>query len=90
MQAKALEQLRNSKPLTGKDGVFAPLLKQFIETAFEAEMSSHLDEIERISGNKPPCWREIVSRASFETIAPITIRLYNQSFDAPVSCIDSV
>jgi len=31
---------------------FAPLLKQFIETALEAEMSTHLDDIERIAGNK--------------------------------------
>src|SRR5690606_7997373 len=52
MQAKALEQLRSGQSLTGKDGVFAPLLKQFIEAALEAEMSSHLDDIERISGNK--------------------------------------
>jgi putative transposase len=52
MQAKALEQLRSGQSLTGKDGVFAPLLKQFIETALEAEMSTHLDDLERISGNK--------------------------------------
>jgi transposase-like protein len=52
MQAKALEQLRSGQSLTGKDGVFAPLLKQFIETALEAEMSTHLDDVERIAGNK--------------------------------------
>lgn len=52
MQAKALDQLRNGKSLTGKDGVFAPLLKEFIETALEAEMDGHLDEIERDNGNK--------------------------------------
>lgn len=52
MQAKALEQLRSGQSLTGKDGVFAPLLKQFIETALEAEMSTHLDDVERVAGNK--------------------------------------
>jgi len=52
MRDKALEQLRSGQSLTGKDGVFAPLLKQFIESALEAEMSSHLDDFERISGNK--------------------------------------
>jgi len=31
MQAKGLEQLRSGKSLTGKDGVFAPLLKEFIK-----------------------------------------------------------
>nr|MBD3623302.1 IS256 family transposase [Sunxiuqinia sp.] len=52
MQAKALKQLRSGQSLTGKEGVFAPLLKQFIESALEAEMSSHLGDLERISGNK--------------------------------------
>jgi putative transposase len=36
MQRKALEQLRSGKSLTGKDGAFAPLLKQFLESALEA------------------------------------------------------
>lgn len=52
MRDKALEQLRNGQSLTGKDGVFAPLLKEFIESALDAEMSSHLDDFERLSGNK--------------------------------------
>ncbi len=52
MQAKALEQLRTGQSLTGKDGVFAPLLKQFIESALEAELTTHLDENERLVGNK--------------------------------------
>lgn len=50
MQAKALEQLRSGKSLTGKDGVFAPLLKEFLETALEAEMETHLDEQARLQG----------------------------------------
>ncbi|NLB26641.1 MAG: IS256 family transposase, partial [Bacteroidales bacterium] len=49
---KALEQLRTGQSLTGKDGVFAPLLKQFIESALEAELATHLDENERLIGNK--------------------------------------
>ncbi len=52
MQAKALKQLRSGESLTGKDGVFGPLLKQFIETALEAEMEAHLDAFERSQGNK--------------------------------------
>lgn len=52
MQAKALEQLRSEKSLTGKDGAFAPLLKQFIETTLSAEMAGHLDEHERRKSNK--------------------------------------
>ena len=52
LQAKALEQFKNGTPLLGKDGAFAPMLKQFIESALEAEMSAHLDQAERSSGNK--------------------------------------
>jgi transposase-like protein len=52
MQKKAIEQLMSGKSLTGKDGVFAPLLKQFLETALEAEMEEHLDEKERAKKNK--------------------------------------
>ena len=52
MRDKALEQLRNGQSLTGRDGVFAPLLKEFIESALDAEMSTHLDDFERSSGNK--------------------------------------
>jgi len=36
MQAKALKQLRSVQSLTRKDGAFAPLLKQFSETALSA------------------------------------------------------
>lgn len=52
MQAKAVEQFKNGTPLLGKDGAFAPMLKQFIESALEAEMSAHLDDSERERGNK--------------------------------------
>ena len=52
MQKQALEQLMTGKSLTGKDGVFAPLLKQFLEGALEAEMEGHLDEEERSKKNK--------------------------------------
>lgn len=40
MRDKALEQLMKGQSLTGKDGVFAPLLQQFLESALDSEMSS--------------------------------------------------
>ena len=52
MQAKALEQLLSGQSLTGKNGVFAPILKQFIEAALEAEMEDFLTANERERGNK--------------------------------------
>lgn len=52
MREKALLQLRSGESLTGKDGAFAPLLKEFLEAALDGEMSAHLDENERFNGNK--------------------------------------
>jgi transposase-like protein len=51
-KTKALEQLKSGQSLTGKDGVFAPLLKSFIESALDSEMEGHLDFSERNQGNK--------------------------------------
>ena len=51
-QRKALEQFKTGKSLFGKDGAFAPMLKQFLETALEAELENHLDDSERSRGNK--------------------------------------
>jgi transposase-like protein len=48
----AIEKLRNKQPLTGKDGVLQPLVKQILEAALEAEMDAHLNEDERADGNR--------------------------------------
>ncbi len=52
LQSKALEQFKSGKSLFGSDGAFAPMLKQFLEAALQAEMDKHLDEQQRQSGNK--------------------------------------
>jgi transposase-like protein len=44
IKKQALEQFRSGKSLTGKGGAFAPLLKQFLEAALEAELEQHLSE----------------------------------------------
>lgn len=49
---KALDQFKTGQSLFGKDGAFAPLLQEFLESALEAEMEEHLDEEERQLGNK--------------------------------------
>ena len=52
LKAKALEQFKTGQPLLGKEGAFAPLLKQFLESALDAEIEEHLDESERTKGNR--------------------------------------
>lgn len=42
----------SGKNLFGQDGAFAPMLKNVIEKALQAEMEGHLDEGERTKGNK--------------------------------------
>jgi len=39
---EVLEQFRNEKRLTGKDGLLAPLIKQLTQAALEAEVESHI------------------------------------------------
>jgi len=51
-EKKALDQFMSGKSLFGKDGAFAPMLKNFIEKALEAEMDGYLNEGERSKGNK--------------------------------------
>jgi transposase-like protein len=43
-KASAIAALREGKPLMGENGVFAPLLKTFIEECLAVEMSEHLSE----------------------------------------------
>ena len=52
IKAKALSQFRSGKSLYGKEGAFAPLLKQFLEAALEEELNSHLDASQRKDGNR--------------------------------------
>ena len=39
---QALEALKAGKPITGKDRVLSPLIKQLTEAALEAEIDTHL------------------------------------------------
>lgn len=52
LKQKTLEQFRSGKSLFGKDGAFAPLLKDFLESALQAEMEAHLTETGRDNGNR--------------------------------------
>jgi transposase-like protein len=47
IKKQALEQFRSGKSLTGKGGAFAPLFKQFLEAALEAELEQHLSEADQ-------------------------------------------
>ena len=42
LKAEAINALYSGKPLTGKNGVFGPLIKDIVETALSEELSQHL------------------------------------------------
>jgi transposase-like protein len=52
VKAEALEQLLSGKSLFGEGGALAPLLKEVLDAALEAEMETHLDADQRLEGNK--------------------------------------
>ncbi|SFW78043.1 Transposase (or an inactivated derivative) [Sinomicrobium oceani] len=52
LEKKILEQFMSGKNLFGEGGALAPMLKNVIEKALEAEMDAHLDDQERTKGNK--------------------------------------
>ncbi len=47
----AVQDIMNGKNISGKDGVLAPLVKQLVEAALEAELESHISQ-DVFAGNK--------------------------------------
>jgi len=52
LRKKTLEQFRSGKSLYGKGGAFAPLLKEFLEAALQAELDDHLEGEEPEENNR--------------------------------------
>ena len=52
LKKKTLEQFRSGKSLFGKDGAFAPMLKDFLEAALDAELDEHLASTSRQNANR--------------------------------------
>lgn len=49
---KAAELLKQGKPITGKNGIFTPLIKQIVEAALEGEMDSHIKQTRARESNR--------------------------------------
>jgi len=43
-QEDSIKKLKSGQPLTGKDGVLTPLIKQLLEAALEGEMDAHMSD----------------------------------------------
>ena len=73
IQKKTIEQLRSGTPLFGKGGALAPMLKDFLEAALEAEIDAHLDDENRHHGNRKNGYSKKLlktSEGSFELATP--------------------
>lgn len=67
---EALKALQSGQPITGKDGVLAPLIKQLTEAALEGELESHLAQDvlpNRKNGKSRKTLKTSVGRIELET-----------------------
>ena len=48
-EAEAIKRLSEGKPLEGKNGVLAPLIKRLVEAGLNGEMNAHLAGNKRIN-----------------------------------------
>ena len=85
IKKQALEQFRSGKSLTGKGGAFAPLFKQFLETALQSELEQHLsdEELQTISNRKNGKVSKTVKTGDGE-IELVTSRDRNGSFEPEI------
>jgi transposase-like protein len=84
IKKQALEQFRSGKSLTGKGGAFAPLFKQFLEAALEAELEQHLSEADRESPNRKNGKVSKTLKTAEGQIELVTSRDRNGSFEPEI------
>ena len=78
---KVKEQLRSGKSLFGKEGAFAPLLQEMLNSILEGEIEGHLDEEQREAGNRKNGKNTKQLRTSSGTIEVTTPRDRLGSFE---------
>lgn len=78
---KVKEQLRSGKSLFGKEGAFAPLLQEMLNSILEGEIEGHLDDYERESGNRKNGKNTKFLKTSSGTIEVTTPRDRSGSFE---------
>jgi putative transposase len=84
LKAKALSQFRSGKSLFSKGGAFAPLLKQFLDEALNAEMEAHLKGKEREKGNKRNGMRKKTVKTSAGNVSIVTPQDRHSSFEPQI------
>jgi len=81
----ALEQFRSGKSLYGKNGAFAPLLKEFLEAALQEELETHIsDESQNEVSNRKNGKVSKTVRTNDERLNWLTSRDRNGSFEPEI------
>jgi len=80
LKKKTLEQFRSGKSLYGKGGAFAPLLKDFLEAALQAELDDHLEGEEAEENNRKNGYTSKQLKTDSGTIELDTPRDRNSAF----------
>lgn len=83
-EKKVLEQFLSGKSLFGEDGAFAPMLKNVLDKALQAELDNHLNETERSAKNKRNGVRSKTVKTSHGNIAIDTPQDRNSTFQPEI------
>src|SRR5580765_1059927 len=75
----AIRKLQSGKPLEGKDGVLAPLIKRLVEAGLNTEMDVHLSKAKKINRRNGKTGKQV--KTAFGQVAINTPRDRQSSFD---------
>jgi putative transposase len=81
-ESEAISQLRSGKPLEGKDGVLAPLIKRLVEASLSGELEAHLDQDSSSNRRNGKMSKRV--KTGFGTVDIDTPRDRNSSFEPQI------
>ena len=84
LKKKTLEQFRSGKDLFSKGGAFAPLLKDFLEAALQAELEEHLEHEDDEQNNRKNGYSTKLLKTGAGTIELDTPRDRNSDFSPEI------
>lgn len=84
LKKKTLEQFRSGKDLFSKGGAFAPLLKEFLEAALQAELDEHLEQEDEEQTNRKNGYNTKLLKTGAGTIELDTPRDRNSDFSPEI------
>ena len=81
-EQEAVEQLRSGKPLEGKNGVLAPLIKRLVEASLNGELDAHLNNEDTLNRRNGKMSKQV--KTGFGTVQINTPRDRNGSFEPEI------